>query len=426
MLTERIAPKGMEIDDQALTEMLAELFEGRALRRVLLVPPDITRMHSCAGRIANLAWHMLGEKGCRVDVIPALGTHAPMTDEQIERMYGDIPKACFLTHNWREDTVRLGELDGAWLSSITEGLWDEPIAVEINRRVLDPEYDLILSIGQVVPHEVVGMANQAKNLFVGLGGSDMINKSHMMGAVYGLERMMGRDRTPVRQAFDRALSEFLSDRPIVFMLTVTSEEEGRTRLHGVFAGDTRLAFERAVELSQRENIFKLPGGIQTCVTYLDPSEYTSTWLGNKAIYRTRMAIRDGGRLIVLAPGVRRFGEDDAVDRLIRKYGYRGRLHTLELLRSGQCDDLRANLSAAAHMIHGSSDGRFTITYAVSRLTRAEVEGVGFEWADYEETAARYRPEALRPGCNTLPDGEEVYFIPNPALGLWMRADPDGR
>jgi hypothetical protein len=162
-------------------------------------------------------------------------------------------------------------------------------------------------------------------------------------------------------------------------------------------------------------------GIKKCVVYLDPSEFTSTWLGNKSVYRTRMAMADGGELIVLAPGVHQFGEDKAVDALIRKYGYKGRLHTLEVFKSPEADDLRANMGAAAHLIHGSSDGRFSITYCVKNITREEVEGVGFKAADYDEMAAKYNPEKLKYGYNTV-DGEEIYFIPNPALGLWINRE----
>jgi hypothetical protein len=266
------------------------------------------------------------------------------------------------------------------------------------------------------------MSNHAKNLFVGVGGSDMINKSHMVGAVYGMERMMGKDHTPVRKLFDYGLEHFLKDRPIVFALTVTTAPGGNIRTHGLFIGDTRAVLERAVALSQQKNIDFVDTGIKKCVVYLDPSEFKSTWLGNKSVYRTRMAIADGGELLVLAPGVRRFGEDLQVDALIRKYGYKGRVHTLEEFEKPENQDLRDNMGAAAHLIHGSSDGRFTITYAVKEISKEEIESVGFRAAGYDEIARRYDPTKLQYGYNTLPDGEEIYFIPNPALGLWINRE----
>ena len=414
MYIERTDPRG--VSAEALGALVRECLEGRAPRRALLAVPDITRLHSGAGPIAALFYQLLEERGCRVDAMPAVGTHAPMTRDEAARMYPGIPFDRFLAHDWRRDVVRLGEVPADFLREISGGLWDEPIAVEVNRRVVDPEYDLVVSVGQVVPHEVAGMANHAKNLFVGLGGSEMIHKSHMLGAVCGLESAMGRDHAPVRRVFDYALEKYFTARPPLFVMTVMSGGACK----GVFAGDTRRALESAVALSRRENILRVPGGIQRCVAWLDPSEFRSTWLGNKAVYRARLAIRDGGSLLILAPGVKRFGEDDACDALIRRYGYKGRLRTLALLRDPACGDLRANQAAAAHMIHGSSDGRFEIAYAAPGLSRAEVEGVGYRWADYAAAVARYDPAKLRPGFNTLPDGEEIYFIPNPALGLWTR------
>lgn len=407
---------------EEIRAVLEESLAGRELQHVLIIPPDFTRFHSNAGFITNCYYHMLTDRGCQVDILPALGTHVAMTKEEVEVMYGDIPFEKFLYHNWRTDVVKIGEVPGEYVSEITEGLWTEAVDVEVNRLVMDEKYDLILSIGQVVPHEVIGMANHAKNLFVGVGGADMINKSHMVGAVYGMERMMGKDHTPVRKIFDYGMEHFLKDRPIVFVLTVCTAPGGEICQHGMFIGEGRKPLEDAIALAQEKNIDFVETGIKKCVVYLDPSEFKSTWLGNKSVYRTRMAIADGGELLVLAPGIERFGEDEKVDQLIRKYGYRGRLRTLEAFEKEENQDLRDNMGAAAHLIHGSSDDRFRITYAVKHITKEEVEGVGFCAADYDEMAARYNPETLQYGYNTMPDGEEIYYIPNPALGLWINKE----
>ena len=407
---------------EEIREALLQSLEGRTLRHALIIPPDFTRFHSNAGFITNVYYHALCEMGCEVDILPALGTHVPVTQEEAAIMFGDIPYEKFIPHNWRSDVMRLGEVPAEFLEEITEGLWHESVDVEINRMVMDEKYDIIISPGQVVPHEVIGMANHSKNLFVGVGGSDMINKSHMVGAVYGMERMMGKDHTPVRRIFDYGMEHFLKERPILFVLTVCTAPGGNIRTHGLFIGDTRRVLEAAIELAQEKNIDFVDTGIKKCVVYLTPDEFKSTWLGNKSVYRTRMAIADGGELLVLAPGIERFGEDETVDELIRKYGYRGRVHTLEQFEKEENSDLRANMGAAAHLIHGSSDGRFTITYAVKNISREEIEGVGFQSADYDEMARRYDPETLQYGYNTLPDGEEIYFIPNPALGLWINRE----
>ncbi len=410
------------LSGEEIKKALLESLEGKTLNKVLIIPPDFTRFHSNAGFITNAYYHALKERGCHVDLLPALGTHEPVSKEQAKAMFGDIPYECFIPHNWRTDVVNIGEVPASYLEEITDGLWHDPVSVEVNKLVMDESYDLIISPGQVVPHEVIGMANHSKNLFVGVGGSDMINKSHMVGAVYGMERMMGKDHTPVRKIFDYGMEHFLKDRPILFILTVTTAPGGNIHTHGLFIGDTRKTLERAIELAQEKNIDFVETGMKKCVVYLNPEEFKSTWLGNKAVYRTRMAIADGGELLILAPGITKFGEDSQCDALIRKYGYKGRLNTLEQFRKPENDDLRANMGAAAHLIHGSSDGRFSVTYAVKEITSEEIEGVGFQSADYDEMVKRYDPEKLSYGYNTMPDGEEIYFIPNPALGLWINKE----
>ena len=407
------------LNDAELLAGITALLKAHPAKRVLILPPDYTRYHSKAGFIANACYHHYSALGARVDILPTLGTHRAMTQAEAADMFGDIPFERFFAHNWRTDVVSIGEVPGSFLSEISEGIWTEPIDVSINRRIMDEAYDLILSIGQVVPHEVIGMANHAKNLFVGAGGAEMINKSHMLGALFGMERMMGRDHTPVRRMLDYALERFLKQRPILFLLSVTTAPEGVTRTHGLFAGRERDTLEAAIALSQQKNIDFVPRGLKKCVVYLDPAEFHSTWLGNKAIYRTRMAVADGGELLILAPGVETFGEDAQVDALIRKYGYCGRKAVLEHFNQPNGADLRANMGAAAHLIHGSSDGRFTVTYAVQSQMRKQVEDVHFQSANVNELLTRYDPKSLNYGYNTLADGEQIFYIPNPALGLWI-------
>ncbi|PKM39186.1 MAG: D-mannonate epimerase [Firmicutes bacterium HGW-Firmicutes-9] len=407
------------LTDEEIRSGLLALLSNYPAKKVLILPPDYTRYHSKAGFLTQICYAHYTALGATVDILPTLGTHRAMTREEAADMFGGIPFEQFIAHNWRTDVVKIGEVPGSVIGAYTDGLWTEPIAVEVNRLLMDLTYDLILSPGQVVPHEVIGMANHAKNVFVGAGGAEMINKSHMLGAVYGMERVMGRDFSPVRRVFDYALAHFLSARPILLLLSVTTAPQGETLTHGLFCGRERDALEAAIALSQQKNIDFVPHAIQKCVVYLDSSEFHSTWLGNKAIYRTRMAIADGGELLILAPGVETFGEDAQVDALIRKYGYCGRERVLTLLKSGACNDLAENLSAAAHLIHGSTDGRFTVTYAVQPSMRAQIESVQFQSADAEEMLRRYHPAKLQYGFNTMPDGEEIFYIPNPALGLWI-------
>jgi nickel-dependent lactate racemase len=393
-------------------------YRGR-LKKVLLLPPDYTRMHSGGGKISAIYYDLLKDE-CQVDIMPSLGSHEPMSEAEIREFFGDaIPKERFLVHDWRHDVVKIGEIPGSFVEKISEGLLNNFIDVEVNKRLVDPSYDLIISIGQVVPHEVAGMANHNKNIFVGCGGNSMINKKHMLGAIYGMERVMGKDHSPVREVLDYAERNFLK-LPLFYVLTVTTVKEGRAKFEGVFIGDKRSVFEQAVLLSQEKNITFVDKPLKKVVVSLDEKEFKSTWIGNKAIYRTRMAIEDGGELIILAPGVTKFGEDQTNDKLIRKYGYVGRLEVLELCKTNE--DLQNDLSVAAHLIHGSSDGRFSITYAVQHLTKEEVEHANFNYMPLEEALRQYDVHRLKDGFNTLANGDEIYFISNPAVGLWASKD----
>lgn len=407
------------LSDELINSKLLDSIQGLDLKKVLLIPPDITRYHSNAGYITNFYYHALKDT-CHVDILPALGTHDPMTESECKDMFKDIPFDRFIVHRWRTDVVEVGTVPKAFVSSITDGLWDHPVTMEINKLVLNPSYDLIISIGQVVPHEVIGMANHSKNLFVGCGGKSTIHQSHMIGAVYGMERMMGKDHTPVRKVLDYAWQNFIKDLPLIFVLTVTSAPNNIINTHGLFIGDTRKVLEEAIQVAQEINIDFVPKGLKKCVVYLDPKEFRSTWLGNKAIYRTRMAVADNGELIVLAPGVVKFGEDAKIDELIRKYGYVGRDAILRLFKENE--DLQTNMSAAAHLIHGSSDGRFKITYAVKNISQKEIENVNFKAMSYDDAILEYPIDQLKPGYNTLVNGEEIYYIPNPALGLWINKE----
>ncbi len=404
------------LSDGELFAALKASCDGIKNEKVLLLPPDYTRMYSGAGKIVSILYPMLEKAGCSVDVMPALGTHVPMTERECEVFFeGKVPFEKLIVHNWRRDVVKIGEVPSEFVSEVSEGLVTDKIDVEVNKRIVSGEYDEIVSIGQVVPHEVVGMANYSKNIFVGCGGSSMINSSHMLGAFYGLERIMGRDFSPVRRVFDYAETHFLASVPLTYILTVTTNSGDVTNIHNTYIGRDRGQFESAVRDSQNRNFIRVEKPLEKVVVYLDPREFHSTWLGNKAVYRTRMAIADGGELIILAPGVDKFGEDDENDRLIRKYGYVGRENVLRLVK--ESDELKSNLSVAAHLIHGSSDGRFSVTYCTRLLTKDEVEGAAFRYAPCDEMMKKYDPKKLKDGYNDV-GGEKIYYISNPALGLW--------
>jgi nickel-dependent lactate racemase len=410
---------GSPTTEMSLDELRANLFTALERlgerKRVLVVPPDFTRMHSQSGVLTELAWNFYGDR--LVDVLPALGTHKAMSEVEMSTMFGAVPRDLFRVHDWRNDIVTLGEVPSEFMQEVSEGKLDYTWPAQVNKLLRDGGHDLILSIGQVVPHEVVGMANGSKNIFVGTGGVQGIHRSHFLGAVYGMERMMGRADTPVRRILNYASDHFAKLMPqIVYVQTVVGKNAvGKLVVRGMYVGDDRECFEKAAELSLKVNFLMMDREIKKAVVFLDPHEFKSTWLGNKSVYRTRMALADDAELIVLAPGVHEFGEDKAIDTLIRKYGYCGTPATLEAVKADP--ELAGNLSAAAHLIHGSSEGRFTIRYCPGGLTREEIEAAHFEYGDLAEYTAKYDPEALKDGWNVV-DGEEIFFISNPGLGLW--------
>ena len=409
------------LDHEDQKRLVAEAIDkiGIQPKRVLLLPPDITRLNSGAGGLTAILYEMLGDTA-HVDIMPTLGTHVPMTPDELRHMFGEtIPLDRFKVHEWREGLDHLGDVPGELVKEWSEGRVDYAIRIEIDRILTQGGYDLILSIGQIVPHEVVGMANYTKNICVGIGGADTINKSHFLGAVYGMERMMGRIDTPVRRVFNYGCDHYLADSPIQYILTVMEKnhDAGAMEMRGLYVGGDMATFTLGAKLSQRVNLDLLDKPLDKAVVFLDPDEFRTTWLGNKAVYRTRMAMADDGELIVLAPGLREFGEDKQIDALIRKYGYRGTPATLDAVESNE--DIRANLSAAAHLIHASSEGRFRITYCPGPgVSHDEIRSVGFEAADLDEMVERYNPAIMRDGLNAMSDGEEVFYISNPALGLW--------
>jgi nickel-dependent lactate racemase len=389
------------------------------LERVLLLPPDLTRAHSGAGKVTEWIYQEIirREPDAHVRVIPTLGQHRPHTEAENKWMFGSIPNAFILPHDWRNGVSHVGVIPGAMVSKTTGGVADWPIPVDINSTLMDETWDLIVNIGHVVPHEVLGFANHNKNYFIGLGGKDTICASHIAAAVYGIENNLGCLITPLRACYNQAEEEMLKHLPdVYFQIVMQRDPENRLVTSGLYVGDDLETYLEAARRSRAQNITVFENPLKKIVAVMQPDEFRATWVANKAVYRTRMAIADGGELLILAPGVERFGEQPEVDALIRKYGYKGTRHTLELFRTEP--DMQAIPHGVAHLIHGSSEGRFTITYAPGHLTRKEIESVGYQYADLAEAQKRYDPAKMKEGWNTMPDGEEVFYISTPSAGLW--------
>jgi len=418
--------KADEISRERMEQLVVQSAEESLKRindnpkKVLLLPPDITRAHSGSGWITNILYHFFDKMGADVFVMPTLGQHVPHTPEQNEWMYGDIPEEKIWVHDWIKDSKTIGVISADYVREITNGAADWEIPVSINRYLVEEEWDIILNVGHVVPHEVLGFANHNKNYFIGLGGKEMISASHMAAAGYGIENNLGRLVTPLRHCFNKAESEYLSHLPDAYIQVVMKYNDKDELVHsGYYCGNDLDTYIMAAEQSKAENITVVPP-LKKVVAVMQGDEFFSTWVANKAVYRTRKAIADDGELIIISPGLKRFGEQDAVDQIIRKYGYAGTEEVYKQWKENE--DLQDMAHATAHLIHGSSEGRFKITYAPKDLTKEDIESVNYNYLDYEEAMKRYTPDKLKNGFNQLENGEEIYFISTPSAGLWTTQD----
>ncbi|MCL2742804.1 MAG: lactate racemase domain-containing protein [Planctomycetaceae bacterium] len=409
----------------ALTAKFADEAKKRIAanpKRVLLLPPDITRAHSGAGYITEELYKIFA-KDADAHVIPTLGQHVPHTPEQNRWMFGSIPEERIHKHDWRGGAKHIGEIPASFVKEVSDGKADWAIPVVLNTMLVEEKWDLVLNIGHVVPHEVLGFANHNKNYFIGLGGKEMICASHLMAACCGIENNLGMLITPLRACYNKAETDYLGFLPdAYFQVVMAYNDEDELQHCGVFAGEDVETYLGAARLSQQRNITVVPP-LKKVVAVMQGDEFYSTWVANKAVYRTRKAMADGGELLIIAPGLERFGEQPEIDAIIRKYGYTGTPHIMKLYNECPADgDLKNFAVGTAHLIHGSSEDRFKITYAPGKMNREDIESVNFGFADYNETLKRYNPAALKNGFNTMPDGEEIYFISTPSAGLWSTAE----
>jgi nickel-dependent lactate racemase len=402
-----------QLVEQAVDEARNRLC--KAPQRVLLLPPDITRMHSGAGWITECFYKLLS-RNADVHVIPTLGQHEPHTPQQNAQMFGSIPGERIHPHDWRRGCTYVGDVPADYVQETTGGAADWNFPVWLNAMLMDESWDLVINIGHVVPHEVLGFANHNKNYFIGLGGKELICASHMAAACCSIENNLGNLLTPVRQCFNWAEEKFLGKLPDFYVQMVLARDERGNLVHtGMFVGDDLETYLAAARQSREQNITMLEEPLKKVVCVMQGDEFFSTWVANKAIYRTRMALADFGELIIIAPGLKRFGEQKDVDALIRKFGYCGTQRVMKLYKENA--DMQDLAHATAHLIHGSSEGRFRITYAPGHLTKSEIAQVGFGYADLAATMRRYVPSQLHEGFNDV-GGEQVYFIPTPSAGLW--------
>lgn len=403
-----------ELVDRLLDEARSRLCKD--FRRVLLLPPDLTRMHSGAGWITESIYRKL-PKTCDVHVIPTLGQHVPHTPEENRAMFGSIPNERIHAHDYKHGVTRLGVVPASVMEEKSGGKVRVEIPIDLNSMLVGEKWDLVVNVGHVVPHEVLGFANHNKNYFIGLGGKETLCASHIAAAYFGIENNLGRLITPLRACYNYAEEKFLAHLPDVFVQIVMARDEQQRYVQtGLHVGDDLETYLVAARQSRRQNVTLLDEPVKKIVAVMQADEFRSTWVANKAVYRTRLAMADGGELLIIAPGLERFGEQPEIEQIIRRYGYCGTPRVMELLKTQR--DLQEFANGAAHLMNGSPEGRFRVTYAPGKLTKQEIESVHFGYADLDDTLKRYPPDRLTEGWNTMPDGERIYFINTPSAGLW--------
>ncbi|QDO87544.1 DUF2088 domain-containing protein [Ornithinimicrobium ciconiae] len=412
-----------EMIERTLTEAKERLGIA-SYTRVLLLPPDITRAHAGVGWMTEHFYNLLTEQGADVHLIPTLGQHVPHTPEDNRWMFGNIPEERIHVHDWKNGVTNVGTVPAEFVREQTGGAVDWEIPIDLNTMTVTEDWDLIINIGHVVPHEVLGYANHNKNYFIGLGGKRLLGSSHMASAVYGIENNLGNLITPVRHCFNYAEEHFLGDLKDLYFQVVMDYDDNSQLVHtGVYVGDDLDTYLDAARASKAQNITAFDEPVDKIVAVMQADEFRATWVANKAVYRTRMAIADGGELLVIAPGVERFGEQPEVDELIRKYGYLSQSEVLELYRTEA--DMQDIPHGTAHLVHGSSEGRFTITYAPGALSQEDIESVGYQYMSLENALERYNPDVMKDGWNEMPDGERVFYISTPSAGLWATKEKLG-
>jgi len=301
------AGPGAGITDAQVAEMVERACPPQNYRgkRVLVIVPDGTRT-APVGCLFQALHHRLEPVTRALDVLVALGTHQPMSEAGIcerleiseadrQAIYGRVR---FFNHAWnhRDALKRIGILSASEVSQLTEGRFNEEVPVEVNRLLF--EYDQIIIVGPVFPHEVVGFSGGNKYLFPGVAGPQILNFFHWLGAVVTNPMIIGNKWTPVRKVVDRA-GAMVKVEKLCFAMVVDPDK----RLAGLFAGSPEGAWDLASELSRQRHITYKDQPFRTILSCA-PTMYDELWTAGKCMYKLEPVLADGGELIIYAPHLR--------------------------------------------------------------------------------------------------------------------------
>jgi nickel-dependent lactate racemase len=390
-------------------------------RKVLLIVPDATRT-APVGLLFRVLHDLLGGETKSLDVLIALGTHPPMSEEAICRRLeitaaergGTYRRVRFFNHAWDNAAAltSLGIIPASEIAALSGGLFEQDVEVTINRLVLD--YDQLLIVGPVFPHEVVGFSGGNKYLFPGIGGAALLNFFHWLGAVITNPRIIGHKHTPVRRVVDRAAALVPVPKHAFCMVV----HDGG--LAGLFAGTPEAAWEQAADLSQRLHVVTKEQPFHTVLSCAPPM-YDEIWVGGKCMYKLEPVVADGGELIIYAPHIREFSRTHGAH--IQRVGY----HVRDYFRS-QWDRFRHEpWGILAHCTHvrgiGTYEGgverpRVQVTLA-TQIPEAACRAVNLGYRDPRSIdVASYQNRESERVLHVPRAGEMLYRLTNPPA--WAR------
>ena len=403
----------LAVDD--LRGILCQALEViRPGERVLAIIPDKTRDDN-THELFPIANEFLQKRGAAsFDALVAQGTHPPMSAAQKLSKIGNADfRGSLFDHRWDDpdELITLGELSVETVRELTGGLIDQAVPVSINKLLAPGIYDSVLVFGATVPHEVAGFAGGAKYFFPGVAGPELTHTTHWLGALAGIENIIGQVETPTRRLIEAAAD--LIPARIISLNTVVSRNEGALVTYALFAGDIKDAFRRAAEVSRQVHIRYTGRKYKRVIALLDP-HYDELWVGGKASYKLGGIIEEGGELIIYAPHLTKLSETHG--ELIEKYGYAPLESVRDML--GVSEELRENLCIAAHLAHVAYAGRldqhgkvvprYQITMATG-LDEETCRRVNLGYLDYRTLDY----EAMRSDSDTLvvaDAGRDLYQV----------------
>lgn len=403
-----------DVAQQVCNALPAADYQGK---RVLLIIPDATRS-APVGLMFKTIFNRIAGVAQTLDVLVALGTHPPMSEEAIcqrleispEQRRTRYTRVRLFNHEWNNPSAltEVGTLPASDIAELTGGLFSMDVPVEINQRVFD--YDQVIIVGPVFPHEVVGFSGGNKYLFPGVGGPKILNFFHWLGAVCTNPMIIGNKWTPVRKVVDRAGALVKVDKRCFAMVVAPDKT-----LAGLFFGTPESAWDAASELSREVHVTRVPQPFNTVLSCA-PAMYDELWVAGKCMYKLEPVVADGGELIIYAPHVKEISVTHGA--LIEEIGYHCRDYFLK-----QWDRFKEYpWGVLAHSTHVRGIGTFD--NGVERCRIRVTLATGIPEATCHRINLGYRdPDSIRIEDFSHREAESILHVPKAGEMLYQLEHP---